>query len=79
MPKRHCARSRTGAVTLDDLRLMKGVLAIRRLANAAGMEPEALRQRLRRGVPELTDEESTALTKALAEHKLSYSCATPPP
>lgn len=58
-------------MTLDDLRLMKGVLAIRRLANAAGMEPDALRQRLRRGVPELTDEESAALTKALAEHSLT--------
>lgn len=59
-------------MTLQDLRRIKCVIAIRRLAISAGIEPIDIRVRLHRGQPELTPEESKRIYDALNEVGLNY-------
>lgn len=58
-------------MTLDLLSRMAGIICIRALARAAGINDHSLHARIRRGQPELSPSEVKSITMALAEIGLS--------
>lgn len=57
-------------MTLSDLKRMTAVLSVRRLCHHADIDYDALRKRIRRGSPELTRSEVSAIRRALKSHGL---------
>lgn len=52
---------------LEDLKAISSIISLRRLYLAAGMNPANMRQRLKRGTPELSVEESAVLVRVMRE------------
>ena len=48
-------------LTIADLKRLSAVIAIRRVAIAAGMTPQTIKHRIRRGTPELSHDEAERL------------------
>lgn len=52
-------------MTISDMLSAKEVISWRRVFIAAGMDPSTMKSRMRRGSPELTEEEAKAIIKVL--------------
>lgn len=58
-------------MTLSDLKQMKGLVSLTKIGEALGVTQATLPQRIRRGAPELTEEEARKIIDLLHKHGLT--------